>query len=507
VRPSKLLFVSIAAVCVLTLAVLYGTSWLPNRSHHARRVAYVAYDSQGRKLASLMDGKRATPEQMAWYKQHSPRFGTAVVVQASCEAPSKSKPGMLSAVASKLWSLVEGTAYANAGGNCVTQAGSASYDCTGGTCGGPASASETVLGARIRLVCCSGACVLRRHHAAYDVPINPVVFCRRHCSGVCAAPELYACAYARRGTGFHCSHVAISLGGGLSAQVHSSNRKREPYGLDDRQNRQDGDSRDGNLVSRSSYVQIRDVTADRSGNLYASAEVWAPGGAGTGVICKISPGGKTIRVTRTDDFLPISLAVAQNDDVWAFGIPLLLITVKKSTMEYNTLWHFDSAGKLLEQTLPRSTFGPGTEPAHLFGDVGGPHLQATSTRLGLYSATAERWVEYDLRLGKQILDLKVPRLTGPDGVKATLWDLVMTDSDNDVYAFYAYRSPDASHRTAVYRLDKSTAKWIAVHESSGSTEFGALYGADGEELILRAGSGTFGWFPGSSLRGNQPASR
>src|SRR5579859_479263 len=56
-------------------------------------------------------------------------------------------------------------------------------------------------------------------------------------------------------------------------------------------------------------IDIRSVTADRTGNLYASAEVWSGNKAAVGVICRFSRDGGPALVIRTDDFLAVALAV------------------------------------------------------------------------------------------------------------------------------------------------------------------------------------------------------
>ncbi|HEX5432229.1 MAG TPA: hypothetical protein VFW83_09695 [Bryobacteraceae bacterium] len=241
------------------------------------------------------------------------------------------------------------------------------------------------------------------------------------------------------------------------------------------------------------YANVWDVTADRSGNLYASMEIWSSAGAGTGAICRVAPGAKKILVVKTDDFRWVSLAAGNNGDIWAFGHPLLLQTVRRTKSEYDTLWHFDSSGRLIEKLLPRSVFGPDLIPTQAFGDLGFPYLRITSARLGVYSATAGRWMEYDLSQRKWVVDVPIVRLRASDGIKPIMADLAMTEPDDSVYAFFVYRDVDATHTSGLYRLDKRNAKW--VHIDDGSKEFGGLFGADGSDIILRAGSKTYGWFP------------
>ena len=240
-----------------------------------------------------------------------------------------------------------------------------------------------------------------------------------------------------------------------------------------------------------SHVEVEDVTADSLGNLYASVEAWSGDGRGTGAICRVSQ-GKPILVIRTDDFLTEALAVSKSGEIWAFGLPIVLQATRRVSLNYETLWRFDSSGRVIGKLLPRAEFGEDVIPTHVFGDVGGPHLWATGTRIGLFSATASRWIEYDAKTGAKVVDVPVAPPVAADGVKAAIGNLVMTDSANRVFAFVAYRHSDASHVSQLCELDKTSGRWVPVPRAS--QEFNGLCGADGDSLVLRAGTKTFGWF-------------
>ena len=246
-------------------------------------------------------------------------------------------------------------------------------------------------------------------------------------------------------------------------------------------------------------VDIQQVTADASGNLYASGQMWLASKDGMGLICKVPQTGDPMLVIRTDEFLPRSVAVTKSGDIWAFGIPMLLQASRKTSEEYMTLWHWNKEGKLIDKILPRSTFGSDIIPTHRFGDIGGPILSATSTRLGVYSATSSRWIELDLK-GKVLLDIQVPRPLASDGAKSALAELVMTES-NAVFAYFTYQNPDISHKAGLYKLNKSSSKWTSVLEDSPSDEYAGLFGSDGDNLIFRAGTKTFGWVRAEMVEG------
>jgi hypothetical protein len=247
--------------------------------------------------------------------------------------------------------------------------------------------------------------------------------------------------------------------------------------------------------SEAYHVEISAVTAYQSGSLYAAAQVWSTIKSETGIICRVSKGDAPIRVIRTDDFLARALAVTRDGEIWAFGLPLLLQTQRTSEEEYMTLWHFDASGRVVDRVLPRSTFGTDEIPTLRHGDVGGPHLCATSTRLGVYSSVARRWIEFDLRTHTKKVDLHLEPPTATDGGRPLMAELVMVESTNDVYAFFTYTAMNAAHRPGLYRLDKSVSRWVRVHERFSATDFGGLFGVEGDELILRSGPYTFGWIP------------
>jgi hypothetical protein len=252
------------------------------------------------------------------------------------------------------------------------------------------------------------------------------------------------------------------------------------------------------------HVEVRAVTADVVGNLYASVEVWSNSKDGIGAICKVSARGDPIRVTRTDEFLALAIAATRGGEVWGFGLPILLQTKRTTTDNYMTIARIDRSGRLIDRMLPRSTFGPEVIPTLGYGDVGMPHLWATSSRVGLYVPTTGRWIEFDPTTGAKLLDITAVRPTADDGKKAAVIDLVMTESDGHTYAFFNYvLTKDQSHQPGLYELDKSSERWVRIPDRGAAEEFRGLFGADGDDLVLRAGTKTFGWVPAPSLRGSR----
>lgn len=245
------------------------------------------------------------------------------------------------------------------------------------------------------------------------------------------------------------------------------------------------------------HLDIWDATADQSGNLYAALEIWAPDGNGTGAICRVARGAAGMLIIKTEGFHPSRIAVTLSGDIWVFGHPLVLQTVRRTTTEYATLWHFNAEGKLLQTLLPRSAFCSDCIPSHFFGDFGPPQLWASGTHLDLYSATAQKWVELDSRTGQKELEITPPVPVAEDGIKAILGDVAVTEGTNNVYALFTFRSQDKNHLNSIYKLDRKSSRWILC--APPSREYGGLFGSDGKDVVLRAGSKTFGWFPDSRL--------
>lgn len=242
-----------------------------------------------------------------------------------------------------------------------------------------------------------------------------------------------------------------------------------------------------------SLVEIHAVTADAAGRLFAAVEVKGLNGEVTGFVYRVEDGGKTMSFTATGGFIPRALAATRSGEVWAFGTPAELRTQRQTKMEYETLWRFDAAGQVAEKLLPRSTFGDDVIPAHNLG-AGAPFMWATSSRVGVFSSTAGRWVEYDVETHQKVVDIRPEGLKAQDGRAPILGELAMTDSDNEVYAFWAYPSQDAN---ALYRLNRSKGVWEKV--TPQTKEYRGFFGADGDALIFRAGTKNYGWFPVSGL--------
>jgi hypothetical protein len=247
-------------------------------------------------------------------------------------------------------------------------------------------------------------------------------------------------------------------------------------------------------------IEIKAVTADRSGNLFASAEVWSYGQAASGIIVRMNRDQSPALVIRTNDFLGIALAVSPSNEIWCFGLPLLFQTTRTTTQEYQTVLRFSHSGNLISSVLPRSGFGKDTIPTEAYGDLGFPMIWASKNRIGVYSAKARRWVELDSTTGATLLDIFVTPPTAADGTVGAPYNMGLLDDDNSVYMSFATNHFGTGQINGLFWLDEDSRRWIPAPERSKSSEYGLLSGGDGKNLIFRGGSRTFGWFDAQSLK-------
>jgi hypothetical protein len=197
----------------------------------------------------------------------------------------------------------------------------------------------------------------------------------------------------------------------------------------------------------------------------------------------------------------MALTVTKKGDIWAFGQPVSLITARETTLEYDTVRHYDAIGQLVGSMLPRSRFGETVIPTFPRTQAVFPHMDATSTRIGLYVPATTQWIEIDPVTLKVIADVAVSPPRGRNGEPAELIQIVMTESDGSVYAGFSDQSRGVgSDSSGLYWLDREASRWLATNSSGKSPEYQLFSGRDGDDLIFRAGSHTFGWFRSERLK-------
>ena len=59
-----------------------------------------------------------------------------------------------------------------------------------------------------------------------------------------------------------------------------------------------------------------------------------------------------------------------------------------------------------------------------------------------------------------------------------------------------------NHQPGLYELDKSSERWVRIPDRGAVEEFKGLFGAEGDDLVFRAGTKTFGWVPAPRLPGS-----
>lgn len=88
---------------------------------------------------------------------------------------------------------------------------------------------------------------------------------------------------------------------------------------------------------------------------------------------------------------------------------------------------------------------------------------------------------------------------GGAGGTVSVTDVVITSSGRVYANFCGARGAGSS----LFQLDRRQRRWIRVPSTLFPPNFAGLYGAEGDELILRAGAGLYGWFRLPDLTGGE----
>jgi hypothetical protein len=240
-------------------------------------------------------------------------------------------------------------------------------------------------------------------------------------------------------------------------------------------------------------ASIFDVTVSPAGVLVAAGGALHADGAQSGFLAWITASGRVERFVRTAPFAPQRVCFATDGGVWAFGYTLspdLRVEVAADTLR-----HYDAQGKLVRSTLPKDSFsGPSPFPASYLA-----HLVSNGSRVGVYSVNKAEWVEVTAAgevAGRwKTLD-HLPEGADPNRVRATG---VAFLPSGEVYASYQHAeaappSKKREYRTVFRVLDRNSGQWTPVDAAPYlESRPGALYGADGEYLVVSKGLPYFHW--------------
>jgi hypothetical protein len=231
--------------------------------------------------------------------------------------------------------------------------------------------------------------------------------------------------------------------------------------------------RDGKLAYKATptfpgadFVSIIHAAADTDGTAIASVETGRrpPHHGG---LALLNPSGVELGVIDTGtDWFPVEACFAPDHSIWAVGWRNIN---SNATTDYDILRHYDRAGHMLGEFLPRSTFMQ--EPVGPI--IGGWHITASSNRLGvlLYAHTVlphseqhrpGQWTELDFQ-GNILRAVEIPRG----------WTIAAFTANGTVFAQDMNRMSEA--------LDATTGAWRPVPGVQG----GRLAGADGDTLVFK----------------------
>jgi hypothetical protein len=232
-------------------------------------------------------------------------------------------------------------------------------------------------------------------------------------------------------------------------------------------------------------IKIFDVAASADGSVVISA-------SGTGVgafLALLNSSGTIDRIIKDPAFPLARLCFAPDGTLWAMGSYLDHSIHRPEDMpDYPTLRHYSRDGQLLGSMLPRNSFALRTwqEPG-LFA-----LLVASRDRIGIYSRSANEWVE-----------------VSPAGEIIGRWEGVNMPDHSDITGvgmladgslYVSAQGPSAEHPRqigflGVYSLDKQSGEWkpFNVFDESGKKRSTMIYGADGDTFLVRSGPSAFTW--------------
>jgi hypothetical protein len=232
-------------------------------------------------------------------------------------------------------------------------------------------------------------------------------------------------------------------------------------------------------------IKIFDVAASPDGRVAISA-----GASGAGAfVAWLNSSGSIERIIKDPAFPMMRLCFSADGSLWAMGHFLDHSNHRPEDIpDYATLRHYNRDGQLLHSTLPRNSFARRTweEPDEL------AKLVALRDRLGIYSRSANEWIEVSMT-GEVIGRWKGVNL--PDHSDITGVGLL---SDQSVYV--TAQGPSAVHPRqigflGIFSLDKQSGEWKPFNllNESGKKRPAMIYGADGDRFLIQTGPSTFTW--------------
>ncbi len=239
-------------------------------------------------------------------------------------------------------------------------------------------------------------------------------------------------------------------------------------------------------VPEATKVNVRDVAVAPDGRLAVSAGAFSAKGHFASVILWLDTSGAISRVVSTSPFAAARLVFTPDGSLWALG--RVHDSNFETTSDHDILRKYDTDGRLCQTALPLREF-----PSSGVHPMTGAFLLVSESRLGLYSTTANEWIELSFS-GQVLARYRTPKL--PQQMQAI--GAAFTDAEG--LCLSLRESPKAGHVTrtmssTMCRFDRTSQSFVTVRllqsEVTSDSDVGVIVGSDGPQLVFYKKPTTF----------------
>lgn len=234
------------------------------------------------------------------------------------------------------------------------------------------------------------------------------------------------------------------------------------------------------------HTYVHSYARGSDGTLVVCGSSYMGDGRGAPFVAWISPDDPIWRVIRTEPYRAELIAAAPDGTLWTVGRELNSALSEKSgvDLEAGVVRHFDRSGKRLGSFIPRSSI-PNTAL-----------LANTNGYLAVSSAGHVAWLSFlvggegayiEISPGGEITRYPLPGVS--KSMTALMINGIAMTETGDVFASVMSvngtdRNSSKSH--SVFRLDRAEGRWsvVAISPKGISTDWAALYGASGSNLVI-----------------------
>ncbi len=238
-------------------------------------------------------------------------------------------------------------------------------------------------------------------------------------------------------------------------------------------------------VPGSVSISVHDWDRGSDGTVVLSGAAVDNAGRSSSFIAWLSPSQTETQIVRTTPYIAEKVAIAPDGTLWTQGLEVRLPAhsaspdektfAKMLVPDAGIIRHFDRAGRQIGSFLPQSTF---QKPISLMSNS---FFASARDRIAWYSPLGQRYVEIsgdDKTLDFQLaLPYERARVTG----------MALTD-DGRTFISTSRGTPTSMNISV---LDRSHQAWVTIAEhpaSADPSQFGVLYGAEGNTLVAAAGN-------------------